>query len=67
MSCTFTCDACNKTVKPEYRDGKWQHPEGWWTRGATTEGAGYTACSEACAKQIDAREHAWPRARAAAA
>ncbi len=66
MSCTFTCDACKKTAAPEYRDGKFQHPDGWWTRAARGEFAGFTACSEACTKQIDARDHAWPRAKAAA-
>ncbi len=66
MSCTFTCDACKKSAAPEYRNGKYQHPVGWWTRQAKGEHAGYTACSEACTKTIDARERSWPKAKRAA-
>ena len=55
MSCQFTCNGCGKTIEPVYAFGRWQHPQGWFTKGAETDGkqSGLTACSEACAQKID--------------
>ncbi|MEZ6242412.1 MAG: hypothetical protein R3B57_05150 [Phycisphaerales bacterium] len=58
MSCVFTCDACKQTVVAEYRHGRWQHPDGWWTRAAQGADAGYTACCEACMRKVDTHERA---------
>lgn len=55
MSCQFTCNGCGKTIEPIYAFGRWQHPEGWFTKGAEIDGkpSGLTACSEACIQKID--------------
>ncbi len=55
MSCQFTCNGCGKSIEPVYAFGRWQHPQGWFTKGAEIDGtpSGLTACSEACAETID--------------
>jgi hypothetical protein len=57
MSCQFTCNGCGKTVEPIYAFGRWQHPQGWFTKGAEIDGrsSGVSACSEACIQKIEAK------------
>ncbi|GJM19712.1 MAG: hypothetical protein DHS20C14_19250 [Phycisphaeraceae bacterium] len=57
MSCTFTCNGCGKTANADYRYGRWQHPEGWWTRPDTAgeDNAGLTACSRECVERVESR------------
>ncbi|MFI4897567.1 MAG: hypothetical protein ACIARR_07060 [Phycisphaerales bacterium JB059] len=56
MSCQFTCNGCGKTIEPVYAFGRWQHPQGWFTKGAEINGksSGVSACSEACIQKIEA-------------
>lgn len=55
MSCQFTCNGCGKTTEPIYAFGRWQHPQGWFTRAAEIDGkpSGLSACSEACIQKIE--------------
>ena len=55
MSCQFTCNGCGNTTEPIYAFGRWQHPQGWFTRASEIDGkpGGLSACSEACIQKIE--------------
>jgi len=55
MSCQFTCNGCGESVEPIYAFGRWQHPQGWFTRASEVNGkqTGLTACSEECIKRVE--------------